>query len=1048
MRPRVKISLISTLLSLLIICVLFLTQFGFHVGLWLTKKLLPGNLSYTRAHGLLIGPISADNIRYSTTNSEIKIKHLYFQWSPTSFLFGKLHIKKLAVDNIVILQNNTPDSSNSKNLQKSDFPFHSLRIDNAKIHQFDYNNEYSVPNFDIQHLSLTKKAIRGQLFLQVKKPYPLKAKLELSGKPEAYQFNLLLENRAIHWRVMGDGSPTSLDFHNGDPKMLGGDFMVNAQIDWKTALNWNIHAHIKQLELKQIQKDWPQRISLNLTSQGSWPKSQLPIFTIEAQLISGSTLVMINGFHNQGWNLQWNIDMPDMSYWIPTASGQIKGAGSVIGPSYTPKILGKLEANNVSVFNLQASQLNFTGDYDLSYRSATHINLSAKNLLTPQFFLNDMSITADGNAGSHQIQLNANLFNTFLGKTKIFTSWEGNFRNTLWNYRINQFNLDSQHFGSWRLSNAINFSANSTRFTTNPFCFESSKGKSCFKGNWSATQPWNLDLSFHHVDLTPFFEHWRPGLSMRGSADLFVDANGQGKNIKIASMMLTFNNAKLSYNGANGLSVVNINTAMWSAQYKNNTLKSTINLQMPNHDYLIALFNVPKINLQNFSPALDQVTGSLDAEFKEVKLFNIFIPDIFNPSGRLIAHLKLNGTLKKPVLSGSANLINGKVAITDAKINFTNVNASIATQGSTLLYSVKGYSDRVPLTINGKTDFAADGLPTQLSIRANHLLVINTIEYQIYASPNLNFIIKGNQAKLDGTLLIPEATLAPISFSSSTTLPDDTTIIGNQTQDNEPLVFESNVKLVLGDAVNVRANGLTGKLRGNLEVSRKAHQTVLANGQLDLVDGNFTTHGKSLTIVNGSGVTYVNTPLSNPTLNIKATRSISVNPGVGAQNFSANNITVGVQILGSLRRPQISLFSIPSSLSQADILSYLLFGTPSNSNGPSNVSILLDAITSLNLDDSSEGNATSKISQSLGLAEFGVEQQTSLDALGTPLGENQSSFVVGRYLSPKIYVRYSRGLLISVNILQVRYLFNKNWAVQSDTSSLGTGGDILYTIQR
>ena len=1038
MRRSVKFSLVGFLISVLFICVLLFTQFGFHVGLWLTKKILPGNLSYTRAHGLLIGPISADNISYISEDSDIKINHLYFQWSPYSFLMGRIHIKKLVIDKITILHNPDANLATSKSLKKSDFHPLPIKIDEVKVHLFNFNDHYLIPNFDIKQLSLTKKAIHG------------KAMLELNGKPEAYQFNLLLENKAIHWRLIGNGSPTSLAFYNGDPKMLGGDFMVNAKINWQTIPTWNIHAHIKQLELKQVQKDWPQRINLVLNTQGTWPsESALPIFNIQAQLDSGSTQVMVNGFHNTGWDLRWNITIPDLSYWLPESSGQVIGNGGISGSTQAPNIFGKLSASNLNLFGVQAAQLHFTGDYDLSYRTATHVNFSAKSLETSQFFLNDMSLAANGRPGSHQIQLTANLFNEFLGKTKIHSNWEGSFRNNFWNYKIHQFNLSSQHFGAWQLNKTVNFSANSTAFNVNPFCFVSSKGKSCFQGNWSATQAWNLNFSSHHVDLTPFFEHWRRGLSMRGSANLTISASGVGKNIILASSILNFNNSKLSYNSANGLTRVNINTALWNTQYKNNALTSTLKLQMPNHDYLTAVVNVPKMNLRHFSPSLDKLTGSLDAEFKEVKLFNIFIPDIFNPSGRLIAHLKLTGTLKKPLLTGNANLINGKVAITDAKINFSNVNASVASKGASLLYSVKGYSGGVPLTINGKTDFDQAGFPTELRIHANHLLVVNTIEYQIYASPDLTFTIQGKLAKLNGTLLIPEATLAPLSFSSSSTLPDDTTIIGGNTEESEPLVFESNVKLILGDHVDVRANGLTGELRGSLDVTRQQHQTILANGQLNLVNGNFTTHGKTLTIINGSGVSYVNTPLSNPNLNIKATRSISVNPGVGAQNFSANNIVVGVQILGSLHRPQISLFSIPSSLSQADILSYLLFGTPSNSNGPGNVSILLGAISGLNLDGSeSDSNVGSKISQSLGLVEFGVEQQTSLDALGTPLGENQSSFVVGRYLSPKIYVRYSRGLLVPVNILQVRYLFNKSWAVETDTSSLGTGGDVLYTIQR
>lgn len=1049
MKRSLKISLTGFLISTLLLCVLLFTQFGFHAGLWLTRMLLPGELSYQNARGLLIGPISAKHIVYTTRDSEIRINKLYFQWSPYALATGKLHIKKLIIDRITILHTSVANQPNSHGLNKINFHPFSIKIDEARIHLFNFNNEYSIPNFDIQNLHLTKKAIRGQAFLQITKPYPLTATLQLSGKPQAYQFNLLLKNHAIDWRLIGQGSASRLEFHSDKPKMLGGVFTVNTVIDWQSALSWKINANIEQLELKQIEKNWPQHISLSLNTQGSWLKSQLPIFTVEAKLISGSTQVMINGYHNQGWNLRWNINMPDLSQWLPSGAGQMLGSGGITGDTQTPNIFGNLKASNINLFGLEAAELNFTGDYDLSYRRVTHIKFDAKSLKTANFFLDNLSLSANGSPGSHQIQVLANLSNQFLGKTKIASNWDGSLRNGFWNYSIHQFNLSSQHLGHWQLNKTVNLSINSGAFNSDPFCFESAKGKFCFKGNWSATDPWGLELTFHHVNLTPFFEHWRRGLSIQGSADLTLNASGVGKNISLANAILNFNKARLRYNGANGLTLINIELATWDTAYKNNALQSRLNLKMPNRDYLVATLNIPKLSLGHFSPALDKINGSLDAQFNEVKLFNIFIPDIFNPSGRLLAHMKLSGTLRKPSLSGSANLINGKLAITDAKINLTNLNASVTSQGASLLYNLKAYSDRVPVLVSGKTDFAQTGWPTDLSIRANHLLVLNTIEYQIYASPDLQFTIRGKSAKLNGTVLIPEAKIAPLSFSSSSSLPDDTTIIGGNVEEDEPVIFESNVKLILGSQVKVRANGLSGDLQGSLDVTRQQHQTILANGQLSLNNGSFTTHGKTLKILDGSGVTYANTPLSNPSLNIKATRLISVNPGIGAQNFSANNITVGVQILGSLRSPQISLFSVPSSLSQADILSYLLFGTPSNSNGPGNVSVLLGAISNLNLDDSqTNGGAGSQISQSLGLVEFGVEQQTSLDALGTPLGANQSSFVVGRYVSPKIYVRYSRGLLVPVNILQVRYLFNKSWAVETDTSSLGSGADILYTIQR
>lgn len=135
-------------------------------------------------------------------------------------------------------------------------------------------------------------------------------------------------------------------------------------------------------------------------------------------------------------------------------------------------------------------------------------------------------------------------------------------------------------------------------------------------------------------------------------------------------------------------------------------------------------------------------------------------------------------------------------------------------------------------------------------------------------------------------------------------------------------------------------------------------------------------------------------------------------------------------------------------MSQANILSYLLLGYSNSSSTAGNTDLLIRALGAIDL--KSQGllgkeNIASQIKSGLGLNELGVESETTVDALGNPL-DKQSAFVVGKSLSRHFYVRYSFGLLTPVNVFELRYLFNENWAIQTDSSSLGNGADILYTI--
>ena len=59
----------------------------------------------------------------------------------------------------------------------------------------------------------------------------------------------------------------------------------------------------------------------------------------------------------------------------------------------------------------------------------------------------------------------------------------------------------------------------------------------------------------------------------------------------------------------------------------------------------------------------------------------------------------------------------------------------------------------------------------------------------------------------------------------------------------------------------------------------------------------------------------------------------------------------------------------------------------------------------------------------------------------------ESSLVLGKYLSPRLYISYSVGFAEAVNQLQIRYQLSRRWTLQTETG-LQTGADLLYTLER
>jgi translocation and assembly module TamB len=59
----------------------------------------------------------------------------------------------------------------------------------------------------------------------------------------------------------------------------------------------------------------------------------------------------------------------------------------------------------------------------------------------------------------------------------------------------------------------------------------------------------------------------------------------------------------------------------------------------------------------------------------------------------------------------------------------------------------------------------------------------------------------------------------------------------------------------------------------------------------------------------------------------------------------------------------------------------------------------------------------------------------------------ESSLVLGKYLSPRMYISYAVGLFDQLNTFRIRYSLSKRWAVQTE-AGVATGADLLFSMER
>ncbi len=153
-----------------------------------------------------------------------------------------------------------------------------------------------------------------------------------------------------------------------------------------------------------------------------------------------------------------------------------------------------------------------------------------------------------------------------------------------------------------------------------------------------------------------------------------------------------------------------------------------------------------------------------------------------------------------------------------------------------------------------------------------------------------------------------------------------------------------------------------------------------------------------------------------------------------------------MRVNGTLEQPVFNLFSEPA-MNQGDILSYLILGYPQSGGSGQQAGAILSALSSLNPQTNNFNNLGDNLQNKLGINELTVETTQVYDPATNSIVPT-TTVGIGKQLAPNLYLHTSTGLFYPVMIINLRYQLSKHWAIQSETSTIDNGADILYSIER
>jgi translocation and assembly module TamB len=229
----------------------------------------------------------------------------------------------------------------------------------------------------------------------------------------------------------------------------------------------------------------------------------------------------------------------------------------------------------------------------------------------------------------------------------------------------------------------------------------------------------------------------------------------------------------------------------------------------------------------------------------------------------------------------------------------------------------------------------------------------------------------------------------------------------------------SDITLALGDKVSVDAAGLTGRLVGSVSVRNGYDAITRGTGELSVVEGKYTAYARKLDIEHGRLI-FTGGPIDDPGIDVRAVKEFP-------------DVKAGVNVRGTLLQPRLTFFSDPP-LPQAQVASLILAG---------------GSLESTQNQNRANGAGTAALGQGAALlaAQLGTRVGLPDVSLETDPIANETSLVLGHYLSPRLYVSYGVSLTEQLNTFKARYTLGDHWTVRIE---LGTarGADLVYAIEK
>ncbi|SIT07918.1 translocation/assembly module TamB domain-containing protein [Neptunomonas antarctica] len=878
--------------------------------------------------------------------------------------------------------------------------------------------------------------------------------IKLTGSLDDYQ---LVLNSAIdgadipvgQWTLNGGGNRSGFTAFELTGRTLEGALEAKGKVTWLPELSWQVALTGQKINPGSEWTDWPAKLDFQLRSSGLL-SAQKPLQvqadlvslsgTLRSEPVKGEASVALNGTEldirqitldvasaqlqasgrvGQKMDLDWALNAPTLEKLLPNALGSLTGKGTLRGPQDKLHLVARLQGQGLKFDANQIDDLDADLDIDLSGQQNSRWVLQANNLNLAEQRWKKLTLDGQGTPLQHQTALTLEQ-----GPANLKLSLQGRWEASQWRGSLTRADLQNEMLGSWQLAQPVAIQGSSALASVKDFCWQrqpSGTGELCVDGGWSVAKGSQAELKIRQLALSLLEPFMPAGTQLDGQLlgqASFVQQPGK-RPVFSATTRLVKSQVRLESEDLNIIGGdIQFNVSGRQEQIK-------ANLQLP---------LLQPVGLLHADVLIDDayqqgiLKGDTRLDLSELKFISLFSPQLQAITGKLESALTLTGSIEKPMVRGSLQLVGASAELPALGVKLDVIELEIHDQpgSDNLLLSGALHSGKGALQLSGLLDPL--NYSGTLNIAGERFQVMATDEISAWISPALDISVTPELIRLRGEIKIPEAKITPPKIAASATpLSSDVVILDPEGGGSDALLapqqaMDASLRLTLGDKVEVDALGFKGRLQGSILIEDDGLRATRATGNMDVVAGEYRLYGQDLNIERGSLV-FTGGPVDNPGLDLRVSRIV-------------DDVTAGAKVSGTLNEPRLDLFSDPA-MPESSLLSYLLFGrAPGAANtSTSEQELLFKAASALTMKG---GNVIAeKLTDIFDVNELGLEG----DSL------NDTSFYIGKYLSPKLYVKYGVGLLEPTSTFLMRYRLSKRWSVESQTGTDSSGGDLIYTLE-